>query len=307
MGAQDQSLQPGTLPALLHERTEAAQASGALTPIPTSHRILEQQGIRFQVRVVESLARKDAAREAALPGGGQSKGGEKADPFLPHDEALFVADVSGSHVALLNKFNVLDDHLLIVTRSFVDQRELLGEADFEALWRCLDEVDGLGFYNGGEEAGASQPHKHLQVVPLPLTPGEERLPVEAVLPDEAGRVVTAPALPFCHALYRFTNDELITSLERITARTLAVYHELIAATDLPADPPGPGARQRAPYNLLATREWMLLVRRSQEFCEGISVNAIGFAGGLLVRSAEQLARVEEIGPMQVLAAVGVAL
>ena len=37
MTEQDQRLQPGTLPALLRERFEAALASGALLPIPTSH------------------------------------------------------------------------------------------------------------------------------------------------------------------------------------------------------------------------------------------------------------------------------
>ena len=38
----------------------------------------------------------------------------------------------------------------------------------EEMNAILAEFDGLGFYNGGETAGASQPHKHLQIVPLPL-------------------------------------------------------------------------------------------------------------------------------------------
>jgi ATP adenylyltransferase len=58
--------------------------------------------------------------------------------------------------------------------------------------------------------------------------------------------------------------------------------------------------QSAPYNLLCTRDWMLLVPRSREFFEGVSINAIGFAGGLLVRNREQLAILRDRGPMAAL-------
>jgi ATP adenylyltransferase len=51
---------------------------------------------------------------------------------------------------------------------------------------------------------------------------------------------------------------------------------------------------------LVTRDWMLLVPRSTErFC-GISVNALGFAGALLVRDERQLQLLKECGPMVVL-------
>lgn len=72
-------------------------------------------------------------------------------------------------------------------------------------------------------------------------------------------------------------------------------------TDLESAEP----RQTGPYNLLATREWMLLVPRSTECFHGISVNALGFAGALLVRDAEQLALLERHGPMTALRAVAV--
>ncbi|MFN2646613.1 MAG: phosphorylase, partial [Burkholderiales bacterium] len=62
-------------------------------------------------------------------------------------------------------------------------------------------------------------------------------------------------------------------------------------------------RQSAPYNLLATRRWMLLVPRGCERYESISVNALGFAGSLFVRSDVELERVRDAGPMAVLRAV----
>src|SRR4030095_920360 len=77
---------------------------------------------------------------------------------------------SPSHYLLLNKFCLPAGHVLLVTRRFERQERLLTIEDFDALITCLGEVDGLGFYNGGIEAGASQPRKHLQFVPLPLAP-----------------------------------------------------------------------------------------------------------------------------------------
>jgi len=88
-----------------------------------------------------------------------------------------VGDISATHVGLLNKFCVLEDHLLMVTRDYAEQTELLDESDFHALLCGLAAVDGLAFYNGGTDAGASQPHKHLQLVPLPLAPGWTGMPL----------------------------------------------------------------------------------------------------------------------------------
>jgi ATP adenylyltransferase len=59
----------------------------------------------------------------------------------------------------------------------------------------------------------------------------------------------------------------------------------------------------SPYNLLATRRWLLLVPRLREFFEGISVNALGFAGSLLVKNAAQLEVLRTRGPMTALQSV----
>jgi ATP adenylyltransferase len=63
-------------------------------------------------------------------------------------------------------------------------------------------------------------------------------------------------------------------------------------------------RQTLPYNLLVTRRWMLTVPRTQERFDSTSVNALGFAGSLYVGDDEALRRVETVGPMAVLQAVG---
>jgi sulfate adenylyltransferase (ADP) / ATP adenylyltransferase len=48
---------------------------------------------------------------------------------------------------------------------------------------------------------------------------------------------------------------------------------------------------------------MLVVPRSRACFESISVNGLGFAGSLFVRSQQDLDRVRSVGPMQVLRAV----
>jgi ATP adenylyltransferase len=265
--------------------TAHAAACGALAPIATVCRTVEQAGIAFAVRLAEGLERK---AEATV-----TRRQHQIDPFLPYDEDLFVAPLSESHVCLLNKFNVLDHHLLVVTREYEDQDEPLNLRDFEALWACLVEIEGLGFYNGGEVGGASQRHKHFQMVPGALGPGPDPVPIEPAIRAArfAGDLGTTDALPFGHAIARLhapleAGARAHESLAAYEAMRHALQHE-----------------HGDPYNLLVTREWMLLVPRARERWGRVSVNALGFAGALLVRTQAELAELERIGPMTVLQSV----
>lgn len=300
-GTGRQVFEPGTLWELVRRRSASALEAGALLPIETEARLVEDQGVRFVVRVVEGLGRKDRAGALAVaPPGGDGR----PNPFLPFEEELYVAEVAPSHRCLLNKFNVLAGHALIVTRRFEEQEELLGPGDFGALARCLAEGEALGFYNGGEAAGASQRHKHLQVVPLPLLAEAPRPPLEPLLLEapEAGGPTLAPRLPFDHRVARLGPG---LGVEARAAELHGLYLAMARQLGVAGEATGPGERQRRPYNLLVTREWMALVPRSTERCEGISVNAVGFAGGLLVRSRAELDAVVRLGPMTLLGAVGV--
>ncbi|MFM0091306.1 phosphorylase [Paraburkholderia sediminicola] len=292
-------LQPGTLwPAILRQ-TEYALRRGALRPIETTQALIEERGVRFLVRQVSSLTRKEEARQAPKSDAGTF------NPFLPYDPDLFVADISDTHVALLNKFNVIDHHLLIVTRSFKSQETLLDLTDFAALVACMDEFDGLGFYNGGVEAGASQLHKHLQIVPLPLGESGPAVPIESVLESACmeGPIGTIPGLPFRHA---FAHLELAPAPSMHAAdAAFDCYHALLEAVGLRAIEVNGELHTSAPYNLLVAPRWMLLVPRSSERVEGISVNALGFAGSLFVRDGAQMEVIKRLGPMTVLQRVAV--
>jgi ATP adenylyltransferase len=60
------------------------------------------------------------------------------------------------------------------------------------------------------------------------------------------------------------------------------------------------ARQKGAYNLLATRQWMLLVPRALDSFSEIPVNSLGFAGTLVVRNEQQIKILLDHGPMTVL-------
>jgi sulfate adenylyltransferase (ADP) / ATP adenylyltransferase len=295
-------LRPGTLWPAIQQQTAHALRCGALQPIASDERTVDDAGIRFIVRQVSSLVRKDAAKPPPVS---PTASGTPFNPFLPHDPNLFVADLSGTHFALLNKYNVIDHHLLIVTRSFIAQETPLDADDFSAWLACLAEFDGLGFYNSGPEAGASQPHKHLQVVPLPLGSTGMRLPIEPLCAAASmnGAIGTLPGLPFRHAFATLDSSLDTPHAARIAAER---YRALFAAAGLQAIDAIGQAQLSAPYNLLITPRWMLLVPRSAERVERVAVNALGFAGSLFVRDAAQMQTVERLGPMNVLRQVAIA-
>ncbi|MDH3718637.1 MAG: DUF4922 domain-containing protein, partial [Planctomycetota bacterium] len=221
-----------------------------------------------------------------------------SNPFLPYDQDMFVADASDTHVCLLNKFNVLDHHLLIVTRQFEDQQQRLALQDFTALWRCMAEYPALAFYNAGSAAGASQPHKHLQMVPR--TPAGPPIPIEPLIDalPTSHQVSDIPALPFRHALAQLPTG-ITDSPDRAALLTRRLYEQLlghVGLTSTSSEPEDP----TAPYNLLITRRWMMLVPRTCEAFHSISINALGFAGALLVKDRQQYEILAQHGPLSAL-------
>ena len=287
----NQHLQPGRLWPAIVQQTAHALRAGALCPIDTVQSTIEDGGVRFLVRQVSSVARKDKARRAGSAGG---------NPFLPYDPELFVADISETHVALLNKFNVIDHHLLVITRRFEAQESLLTVADFAALLACMAEFASVGFYNGGQAAGASQAHKHLQIVPLPLARDGPPLPISPLLASarNAGAAGAIPGLPFPHAFAPL--DLSVAPMDEMARTAWERYRSLLAAIGVDAVDLDGELRQSAPYNLLVMSEGLLLVPRSRECVEGISVNALGYAGSLFVRDAAQMRTIGSVGPMNIL-------
>ena len=285
--ATEMDLIPGSLWDVMRNRSADALRCGALQPISTTSETIEQDGIAFEVRLVRVLEQKAQAQAPPL----------KVNPFLPYDQELFVGNLSRTHFALLNKYNVLDHHLLIVTRVFEDHETVLTQPDCEALLRSLAEVDGLVFYNAGPTAGAGQPHKHLQLIPLSTADGP-RLPIEPLLIQAKGSG-PVPGLPFLHA-YAPINPDWLTAGREGAEALRTCYRSLLETAQLSVESAIGGLERTGPYNLLATRRWIMLIPRSKEFFEGISINALGLAGFLLAKTAAQIDTLRTSGPMAAL-------
>jgi ATP adenylyltransferase len=292
-----QRLPTGTLWGEIRARTESAIAKGALHTIATDYHILQQGGLAFMVRVAQNLQRK--AKDKAT------------HPFLPPEPELTVADITPTHLAVLNKFNVVENHLLILTRAFEHQDKLLTLEDFEALWICLREYPSLGFYNGGAQAGASQQHKHLQLVPLPLYPGQNSPIPFDTLYDNAPRdegLHRLEQLPLRHC-WSALPGELAEDPSVAARLSLSRYLQMLEWLGINGTK-GPeggtdGTTQSAPYNLLLTKDWILLVPRAQECYQGISVNSLGYVGSLFVKDQQDLNKLKRMGPMHLLSSVSI--
>ena len=305
MSEQSDRLAPGKLYPALLACTRHAVSIGALQRIETEQRVIADAGVNFLVRAVSSLQRKRDDRQQIRKK--ERASGQAFDPFLPPEPDLTVGGLSDTHIAVLNKFNVLDHHLLIVTRRFEPQEMLLTRADLEALGLALSEIDGLGFYNGGGEAGASQRHKHLQLVPLPLAPGLSEVPMASLFPSgvEPLALASISRLPFLHAFCRLPRG-LWEDPGRAAELVFDRYLGMLERCGLRTRERDGIELQSAPYNLLVQRGWMLRIPRSKEHWEQISVNALGYAGSLFVRDGDELRRVVETGPMGVLERIALA-
>lgn len=272
--------------------TQQALTIGALQPIETKYEQVDDFNIPFLVRVITNLARKDEDTQTRKLE--KKAKNQKFNPFLPYDRDLFVSNIFPTHLAVLNKFNVVENHLLIITKEFVDQESLINAQDFSALSACLKQINGLAFYNSGKIAGASVQHKHLQIVPFPLAPFLEQTPLDQALLqlEIKEKFFQLPQFPFSHYFAKI-NDHYSGDFLSET------YLQLLEKLNIKIENNKPNQA----YNLLLTRNWMLIVPRKAESYQGISINSLGFAGALLVRNEEQLALLKQKQPINILSKI----
>lgn len=253
-------------------KTHRALEGGIIEPFLTETVPHEDRGDVFSVRRLVEIPKKPSGHKP-----------NATDPFLPpYEPALLVAELSPDHVILLNRYPVLDDHLLIVTRQWEDQEMPPTEGDLSSLERVLSCIDGLGFYNGGVDAGASQPHRHLQIVPR-TSFGPGGIPLQpAVCGALAQGLSEIEHWPFVH---RLAPQE---------PRVADTFTRLWAAIEW-----------TGPFSLLCTRQWMMLVPRSTGHVRGIPINSLGYAGSLVVKDEAQQAQLATLGAWAVLTEAGI--
>ncbi|EHY59449.1 bifunctional AP-4-A phosphorylase/ADP sulfurylase [Exophiala dermatitidis] len=178
--------------------------------------LLRSQGAApFQLRYCPALAKKTKEDKGDASSKESSK--SRFDPFADPAEELLVANIPGgnaSHILVLNKFPVIPNHFIIATKANKPQTALLEEDDIGLTYACLrawkdqnqEQAPSrlFAFFNSGEHSGASQPHRHLQFLPVedmssPQAPGWDLLldrmtkPAHPTLP-----LFRDPSLPFLH-------------------------------------------------------------------------------------------------------------
>ena len=259
------------------QRSEEAVTSGALCPLST--------------RVERCLGPGDQAFELRHLMGSPPQhlrpAGPKPNPFLPWDQRLELEPVGSNHVLIMNKYPVQIGHMLLISRRWAPQTGWLTPLDWQAVHAVRQDSEGLWFFNSGPSAGASQPHRHLQL--LPRESGESLCPREDWWLTRLGSTGDSSRGDL---LEIHTNA---VSFQTDSAEALhSSYLELCQAQGI--GHPGLDTSPRKPYNLLFGDHWMGLVSRSRDECHGFSVNALGFAGYLLCSERSDRFWLDQHGP-----------
>ncbi|KAH9061312.1 HIT-like domain-containing protein [Lactarius vividus] len=295
---------------------EKGKASGDLLFFPSQVHTHKDLGIDFEIRLCPALLQKPPLPTPHFEvAAGDHEKEKRTDPFKPpYNPNLYVGELKDEeegteYVVLLNKYSVVEEHFLLVTKEFQSQTSPLEPSDLVQAYLLLRAAHKAGkhlfaFYNCGEQSGASQAHKHLQFLP---TADEDGPPIErlakAARIDKADKPFALSALPFANHVRRLALPTPRSELEPALAQAFIELLDLVHL-DLPAG----GCRTTVVltlghlYVFPRRRESHRLVVSGEE----LSVNALGFAGFLLVKSDAELRAVTAEGPTNVLKAVAYA-
>ncbi|KAJ5765660.1 hypothetical protein N7520_005219 [Penicillium odoratum] len=274
-----------SLSALVARRFATAKEGNHLVFSHTHLSIVTAAGIPYQLRYCPALAKKPTNLKPDGPKG------PKPDPFENPSPELLLAQFppeNPSHALILNKYPVIPNHFILATKQWRAQTDLLDKVDLEATYECLrtwgtdnnttDNPRLFAFFNSGEDSGASQPHRHLQFLPVEAmhqpSAGTDWIPLIELLAAQSqpkanqnqSQFQYIPHLPFAH--FALPIPENATS-EILHSIYLSLYRAAVAATksqdphthqgNLPTQ--GPSAIS---YNLAMTLSTMMIAPRRTE-------------------------------------------
>lgn len=279
---------------------------------------------KFQLRFAPALAKKPKGDNNKKDDSGKKDDGKGAppppkpyDPFEEPPPGLVVLPElnGGTHRLVLNKFAVSQDHAILATTAWRPQSHLLEAADLAAAYACIQAYADRGeelyvFYNSGKHSGASQPHRHLQLLPVKqmreglTTTGDAEEGEWSVLAD---RLLGSDAkeVPFYATVAKLRGDDVggsgdAPSAEKLHAIYLDLYRQARAAAQgTPAAieaaegyDTATEERGEVPasisYNLALTHRTMALLPRTAEGGTdnqySLSLNGTVLAGTALVKN-----------------------
>ncbi|KAI5851511.1 ATP adenylyltransferase-domain-containing protein [Morchella snyderi] len=280
---------PENLPQLISEKFRAAVADGSICYTPSETTIHQGRAFTYHISILPFFSRKPNDITTTAP--------------KPHTRTA-LSTVPASHVVttataphfriILNKFCAVENQVLLISVAPRFQTEPL-DADELAVVAAALRTLGPGqvaFYNCGKESGASQPHKHVQVVALGepvfcgLYPGQ-------VQRREDGGLTQHPDVPYTHFIAHPPPKATAKQLHHHFSALLAATRRALGGPEAPH------------YNFLMTAEWMVMVPRTRAECDGVGVNSLGMVGVLWLGDHEQLAVWSAIGFDEFLGRVGV--
>lgn len=195
---------------------------------------------------------------------------------------------------MLNKFAITQEHFIIATRDFKPQTHVLEHGDLAAALACI-EAYGEGklfvFFNGGEHSGASQPHRHLQLLPVEMM--RDGLPHGSKWDVLTDGISKAPLTTFAEAV------NTAMAPEELHAAYLRLYRKACASVaryqgkELDERDIKQEGEARISYNLAMTSRSLVLCPRLNEggkIYDGdkevgfLSLNGTVLAGTALVKS-----------------------
>ncbi len=215
--------------------------------------------------------------------------GPKKNPFSPWEKVLEIDKIGDNHHLILNKYPVQKGHILLITNTFKPQNGWLDINDWIAIQKVNKDTSGLWFFNSSPLAGASQPHRHFQLL--------RRSKDEISCPREKWFLNMK--------LDKNSNSKLkkniIVSKLKILEDSVSPFElYLKLSKKLGLGDPINNKRPIYPYNILITNRWMAIIKRSNDHIHGFSINGLGFAGYLLVNKKSDINYLKKFGPEKLL-------
>ncbi len=215
--------------------------------------------------------------------------GPRQNPFCPWDEILEIGSIGNNHQLILNKYPVQKGHILLITNSWRPQNGWLDINDWIAMQKVNYDTSGLWFFNSSPAAGASQPHRHFQL--LRRAEGELSCPREKWFL----RLINVRD-SFC----KIEKNIIVSEFNFFKSSSFIYKKYLNLSKELGLGDPLKDKKPKHPYNILITNEWIAMVKRKQDHLHGFSINGLGFAGYILVTEKSNVNYLKKNGPVKLL-------
>ena len=152
---------------------------------------------------------------------------------------------------------------------------------------------GNYFFNSSRIAGASQPHRHIQLL---------RRANKVYCPRNEwfiNNIINSKEVKNVHSKYGYAvlsrNDIKYKNKEN---QLYMMYIDLISLCNI--GNLNENTKPTKPYNLIITPEWFALIIRTKEKYKGFNINGLGFAGYLLATEYSDIDWIIDNGPHSLL-------